>query len=77
MHFYLMSEWLDSQRKPSSKFRKLLQGRIENANPRRTLSTEETKRLAKLEAMADKLKRRENVRIFSYKLGLAKASTYK
>ena len=43
-----MSEWIDSQRKPSSNFRKLLQERIEKANPRRKLSAEETKRLAKL-----------------------------
>jgi len=35
--------------------------RIEKANPRRTLTAEETKRFAKLEAIADKLKRGENV----------------
>jgi len=34
---------------------------IEKANPRRELTTKETKRLAKLEAIADKLKRGENV----------------
>ena len=56
-----MSEWYDSQKKPSSNFRELLQERIENANPRSELTAEETKRLAKLEAIADKLKRRENV----------------
>ena len=42
-------------------FRKLLHERIEKANPRRKLSIEEAKRLAKLEAIADKLKRGENV----------------
>ena len=56
-----MSEWLDNQQKPSDNFRKLLQARIEKANPRRELTAEETKRLNKLEAIADKLKRRENV----------------
>ena len=56
-----MSEWYDSQKQSSSYFRKLLQERIEEANPRRKLSAEETKRLAKLEAIADRLKRGENV----------------
>tara|TARA_B110000902_G_scaffold214035_1_gene245837 strand:- start:426 stop:584 length:159 start_codon:yes stop_codon:yes gene_type:complete len=39
----------------------LLQERIEKANPRRNLTAVEAKRLAKLEAVADKLKRGENV----------------
>ena len=56
-----MSEWYDNQKKPKSNLRKLLQKRIEKANPRRTLTAEETKRLAKLETIADKLKRGENV----------------
>ena len=56
-----MSEWLDNQKKPNSNFRKLLQERIEKASPRRKLSAEETKRLNKLEAIAEKLKRGENV----------------
>jgi len=56
-----MTEWYDNQKKPSSNFRKLLQERIEKANPRRTLSAEEAKRLAKLEAIAEKLQRGENV----------------
>ena len=56
-----MSEWLDSQKKPASNFRKLLQERIEKANPLRELTTEETKRLRKLEGIADKLKRGKNV----------------
>ena len=56
-----MSEWYDNQKKPFSNFRKLLQERIEKVNPRRKLTSEETKRLAKLEAIADKLKRGENV----------------
>jgi len=56
-----MDEWYDNQKKSSSNFRKLLNERIEKANPRRELTAEETKRLAKLEAIAEKLKRGENV----------------
>ena len=52
-----MSEWYDSQKHPSGNLRKLLQERIKEANPRRNLTAEETKRLAKLEAIAYKLKR--------------------
>ena len=48
-----MSECLDSQKKPASNFRKLLQERIEKSNLRRKLSVEDTKRLAKLEAIAE------------------------
>jgi len=39
----------------------MLQERIEKSNPRRELTAEEAKRLAKLETIADKLKRGENV----------------
>ena len=39
----------------------MLQERIEKANPRRELTTQEAKRLNKLETIADKLKRGENV----------------
>ena len=56
-----MSEWHDSQKQSAVNFRKLLQERIEKENPRRKLTAEEAKRLAKLEAIADKLKRGENV----------------
>ncbi len=55
-----MSEWFDNQKQTSSNFQKLLKERIEKANPRRKLSAEETKRLSKLEGIADKLKRGEN-----------------
>ena len=55
-----MSEWYNSQKKPSGNFRKLLQERIEKANPRRELTAEEAKRLNKLEGIADKLRRGEN-----------------
>ncbi len=56
-----MSEWLDNQKKQSSNLSKLLKERIEKANPRRELTADETKRLNKLEGIADKLKRGENV----------------
>ncbi|MDC3194082.1 hypothetical protein OAT56_01060 [Amylibacter sp.] len=56
-----MSEWFDNQKKTNGDFQKLLKERIDRANPRRELTTEEAKRLAKLEAIADKLKRGENV----------------
>jgi|TARA_B100000315_G_C14585819_1_gene592962 hypothetical protein len=38
-----MSEWFDSQKKPSSDFRKLLQEHIDKANPRRTKLTNDEK----------------------------------
>jgi len=56
-----MGEWYDNQTQSSSDFRKLLQERIEKANPRRELTAEETMFLNKLEAIAEKLKRGENV----------------
>jgi hypothetical protein len=56
-----MSEWFDNQKKPNSNFRKLLQERIEKANPRPSLTAEEIKRLAKLEAISEKFRRGENV----------------
>ena len=56
-----MTEWLDNQKQTSSNFHKLLQEQIEKANPRRKLSGADTKRLAKLEAIADRLKRGENL----------------
>lgn len=61
IHQYSMSEWLDNQKTPSSNFRELLQERIEKAKPRRKLTAEEAKRLSKLEAIVDKLRRGENV----------------
>ena len=44
-----------------SSFRKLLQEQVEKTIIHRKLTTGETKRLANLETIADKLKRRENV----------------
>ena len=56
-----MSEWFDNQKKTNGDFQKLLHERIEKANPRHELTAEETKRLNKLEGIADKLQRGENV----------------
>lgn len=58
---YIMSEWFGSQKKPRSTFHKLLQEHIDKNNPRRTLVAREVIRLKKLEAIADTLKRGENV----------------
>ena len=56
-----MGEWLNNQKQSISNFPKLLQERIEQPNPRRDLTTEESKCLNKLQGIADKLKRGENV----------------
>jgi hypothetical protein len=56
-----MSEWLDSQKKINSELQKLLKERIEKAYPRCELTAEENKRLRKLETIAEKIKRGENV----------------
>ena len=49
------------QNNQSGNFRKLLQGYLDKANPRRKLAKDETTKLAKLEGIAEKLKRGENV----------------
>jgi len=49
------------QRQLSGNFRKLLQERMEQANPRRKLTAGEAKRLQKLERIAEKLRRGESV----------------
>ena len=51
----------DTQNNPSANFRKLLQERLDKANPRDKITSEETKRLRKLEAIAARLTRGENV----------------
>ena len=56
-----MSEWFDNQKGSSVNFCKLLQERFGRANPHRELTAEETKRLSKLEGIAAKPKREENV----------------
>jgi tetratricopeptide (TPR) repeat protein len=55
-----MSELFDN-RKRTTNFCQLVREPIEEANPRRTLTTEGTKRLAKLKAISDKLNHGENV----------------
>ena len=50
-----MGEWFDNEKERSSKFIKLLKERVDIANPSRMLTTEETKRLNKLESIANKL----------------------
>ena len=47
-----MGEWFDNLKKLSNDFQKLLQERIDKANPRRKLTSEEEKRHSKLEAIA-------------------------
>jgi len=59
--FELMSEWCDNKNKLKFNSRKLLQEQIDKASPRRKLTSEEEKCHCKLEAIADKLKRGENV----------------
>lgn len=56
-----MSEWHHSKSRHYSDFRKLLQERIDKANPRRKLVKDETTKLVKLEGIVEKLKRGENV----------------
>lgn len=54
-------EFNDSQTMTSSSFRELLRNHSDQTNPRHELSAEESKRLKKLEGIADKLTRGENV----------------
>ena len=56
-----MSQWYNSQKKPIIDFGKLLQERLDKNNPRRKLAKDETTKLAKLEGIAEKLTRGENV----------------
>ena len=56
-----MGEWFDKQKQVGSNIRKLLLKQIDSKNPRRKLTAEEIKRLNKLEAIAEKLKRGKNV----------------
>ena len=56
-----MSEWYNSQKTPIVDFRKLLQERLDKVNPRRKLAKGEATKLAKLEGIAEKLKRGEHV----------------
>ena len=51
----------NSQKQSSGNFRKFLQERLDKVNPRRKLAKDETTKLAKLEGIAEKLKRGEHV----------------
>ena len=55
-----MAEWCNSQKKSISDFRKSIQERLEEANPRRQLVKDETTKLVKLEEIAERLQRGEN-----------------
>ena len=56
-----MSEWYSNQKQSSGNFREFLKEKVNKTNPYLILTAEEQKRLAKLEAIAARLKRRENV----------------
>ena len=57
-----MSEWYNSQKKPKCNFRKLLHERINaNLTNRENLTTEEKRRLDKLNGILDTLRDGENV----------------
>ena len=56
-----MSESYNNQKKPSSNFHQILKERVEKSNPRLQLTSDDTKRLSKLESIATKLRRGENV----------------
>ena len=56
-----MSEWYNNHQKLSSNSHKLLQERVDKANSRSKLTSEEEKRLSKLEVISAKITRGENV----------------
>jgi len=58
---YKFDNLIEQKNQLSSNLRKLLQKRIDKAKPRSKLSSKVEKWLAKLEAIAAKLKRGENV----------------
>jgi hypothetical protein len=57
-----MNEWDDSLIASSGNFHELVQERIKKSNPLCILNSEEARRLAKLEAIVEKLKRGKNVK---------------
>jgi hypothetical protein len=67
-----MTESQDMQKKPIVDFRKLLQERLEKVNSRRKLAKDETIKLAKLEGIAENLKRGENVQNHQLAIWLTK-----
>ena len=71
-----MNEFYGHQKQSSSNFLRLLQERIEKTNPRSNLTNGESKRLTKLKALAEKLKRGENVQNRQLQTWLSETSTY-
>ena len=61
MYCKKMSEWFVNHKKSERNIRQLLQERVGKVNPRPQLTAGKTKRLNKLEVIADGLKRGENV----------------
>ena len=57
----MTSELQNMQQKPIVDFRKFLKERFDKTSPRRQLAKDETIKLAKLEVIATKLKRGENI----------------
>ena len=62
-----MSDLHDSQKQSNGNFRKFPQEGVDKANSRPCLSAEEAKRLNKLEAVVEKLRRGKKCKAVSYK----------
>ena len=58
-----MTESQHMQKDSNNNFRKFLQDRLDKTIPRRKLAKDDTTKLAKLEGIAEKLRRGENVQI--------------
>ncbi len=56
----MTNELQNMQQKPIVDFRKFLQKRLDKVNPRHKLTKFETKKIAKLKGIMEKLKRGEN-----------------
>ena len=56
-----MSKWLNNKKQSNNNFSELLNERVVKINLCSQITAEETKRLNKLEAVADKFKRGENI----------------
>lgn len=77
MYCKKMSEWLRNQSKLISNISQYLQERIENDNPCRERSAEESKGFNKLEGIAVKFKRGANVQNCKQVQGKFLTSTYR
>ena len=65
-----MSDWFDSQKSHQATSISCCKSELKKASPRRNLTTEEYKHLAKLETITDKLRRGKNVQLSSVPLHL-------